>query len=121
MPNKLTINHIMNMIQAHNELVELTPITQRLGAYIEFDDGGIFGDGKTGAGLISLSFEYFFSVRQLWDALNDNFSEEFLKTLMCANFKTNPNTLYLEAEFDFHDSMTDEITHYRFVVSIWER
>ena len=118
MPNKLTINHIMNMIQAHNELCAYAPQVHRLGAYIEIKGGEIeFGEPQF---LDMFSDPYIFTSKQFWDLLNDDYTEDFIKVFVNAKFETNPATNYLEANFDvaYPD---DKIIAYRVIVSIWER
>lgn len=113
MPNKLTINHIMNMIQAHNELCAYAPQAHRMGAYIEIEDD---------TGCISPLFDesYIFNTKQFWDLLKENYTEDFMESLMGAKFEKCPTTLYLEANIDVFRS-SGEIEQYRIIVSIWER
>lgn len=113
MPNKLTINHIMNMIQAHNELCAYAPQAHRLGAWIDIDTG----DGYT---IQMFSESYIYTSKQLWDLLREDYEEDFIEKFVNAEFKTNPLTNYIEAEFDIRHS-NKWTQHYRVIVSIWER
>ena len=113
MPNKLTINHIMNMIQAHNELCAYAPQAHRMGAWIDLDEG-------TGFIMQMLSESYIFTSKQLLDLLHEDYEDVFIEQLMNAEFKTNPATNYVEAEFDVRHSCK-WVKHYRVIVSIWER
>lgn len=119
MPNKLTINHIMNMIQAHNELCAYAPQAHRLGAYIEIKGGDIEFSGEPQF-LQMFSDSYIFTSKQLWDLLWADYTEDFIKVFVNAKFETMPTTSYLEANFEvaYPD---DKIIAYRVIVSIWER
>lgn len=115
MPNKLTINHIMNLIQAHNELCAYAPQAHRLGAYIE-----ISSDESANSFISMFSDPYIFTSKQFWDLLNDEYAEDFIKVFVNAKFEINPATNYLESNFDvaYPD---DKIIACRVIVSIWER
>lgn len=115
MPNKLTINHIMNMIQAHNELCAYAPQAHRLGAYIE-----ISSDQCANSFFSMFSDPYIFTSKQFWDLLNDEYAEDFIKAFVNAKFEYCSNVNYLEANFKV-DFGKDGIASCRVIVSIWER
>lgn len=114
MPKKLTISKIMRMIDAHNELSKLCPTQHRVGAFFEFNNG------LPDVLYSMFSGEYMYSSQEFIDAVNKDYTEEFIDALNHADFKKHDLCSYLEANFDIFNLFDDTVEHYRVVVSIWE-